>query len=98
MSNSDRHLARRPSIAVIGDARITLGSRHEALAHAVGCGVVAAGYRLVTGGMGGVMEAAPRGARDPANWFDGVGNGILTGTNPRQATHGREPRRESGSQ
>jgi len=85
MSNSDRQIARRPSIAVIGDARITPGSRHEALAHAIGCGLVDAGYRLVTGGMGGVMEAAHRGARDSANWYDGAGIGILPGTNPGQA-------------
>src|SRR3546814_12882286 len=31
------------------------------------------------------MEAAHRGARDSANWFDGAGIGILPGTNPGQA-------------
>ncbi|MDQ3286903.1 MAG: TIGR00725 family protein [Pseudomonadota bacterium] len=55
------------------------------LAHSVGSGLIDAGYRLVTGGMGGVMEAAHRGARDSKNWFEGAGIGILPGTNAGQA-------------
>ena len=73
------------NVAVIGDARIRRGGAQERLAYEIGRGVIEANYRLVTGGMGGVMEAAHRGARAAASWRDGVGIGLLPGSDPDQA-------------
>lgn len=77
--------ARRVCIAVVGDARLEAGHHRAALAEALGRGLVAAGFRVVTGGMGGVMLAAHRGVRSSAAWFEGAGIGILPGSDVRQA-------------
>ena len=73
------------NVAVIGDARIRRGERQEQLAYEIGRGLIDSGYRLVTGGMGGVMDAAHRGARDSPFWRDGAGIGLLPGSDPTQA-------------
>jgi len=75
----------RPCIAVIGDARLAGDDPRRSLAESIGRELVDAGYRVVTGGMGGVMEAAHKGARESPNWFDGAGIGILPGSNISQA-------------
>lgn len=75
----------RPCIAVIGDARLMGDDPRWSLAQSIGRQLVDAGYRVVTGGMGGVMEAAHKGARESPNWFDGAGIGILPGSDISQA-------------
>ncbi len=66
-------LARRvPTVAIIGDAShrreaatattTAAGSANAALAEALGEVLTAAGYQVLCGGMGGIMEAASRGA------------------------------------
>lgn len=75
----------RPCIAVIGNARLPAGDPRLDLAEAIGRQLVDAGYRVITGGMGGVMEAAHKGAHSSANWFDGAGIGILPGSDISQA-------------
>jgi len=75
----------RPCIAVVGDARLAPDDPRRDLAESIGRMLVDAGYRLVTGGMGGVMEAAHKGARNSPNWFDGAGIGILPGSDVAQA-------------
>jgi len=76
---------RRLSVAVVGDARIPSGGHRDQLAFDIGQGVVDAGNRLITGGMGGVMEAAHRGARASSQWHEGAGLGLLPGSDPAQA-------------
>lgn len=52
-----------PSIvAVIGDGTVAEGSASHLLAERVGEALVDAGFRVLTGGLGGIMEAASRGA------------------------------------
>jgi hypothetical protein len=75
----------RPCIAVIGDARLAMGDCRRRLAESIGRGLIDAGHRVVTGGMGGIMEAAHKGARESPNWFDGAGIGILPGSDVGQA-------------
>jgi uncharacterized protein (TIGR00725 family) len=77
--------ARRACIAVVGDARLETGHPRAALAEALGRGLVDAGFRVVTGGMGGAMQAAHRGVRSSAAWFEGAGIGILPGSDAGQA-------------
>jgi uncharacterized protein (TIGR00725 family) len=78
-----RPLTRRPVVAVVGGAR---GSR--ALlnsAEQLGRALNEAGYRLATGGLGGVMEAASRGARSSEAWREGDIVGVLPGLDPADA-------------
>lgn len=63
-----------PVIAVVGAGRID--SETEKLAEAVGHEIAKAGLWLVCGGLGGVMEAASRGARNTG----GMTIGLLPGT------------------
>jgi uncharacterized protein (TIGR00730 family) len=53
-----------PCVTVFGSARFTPGHHAYALARAVGFGLARAGFTVMTGGGGGVMEAANRGARE----------------------------------
>lgn len=48
-------------------------------AEAIGAGLVNAGLRVATGGLGGVMTAASRGARLAAGWTEGSVVGVLPG-------------------
>lgn len=70
-------MPRRPQVAVIGahDASPAV----LAAAEAIGRGLVDAGCRVVTGGLGGVMEAASRGGRSSARATGGDVVGILPG-------------------
>jgi uncharacterized protein (TIGR00725 family) len=75
----------RPCIAIVGNARLAPDDVRQVLAEDIARGIVDAGFRVVTGGMGGVMEAAHRGVRSSPNWFDGAGIGILPGSGIHQA-------------
>ena len=77
-------LKRRFVLAVIGNAGV-LPPETEALAVDLGRRAIEAGFRLVTGGLSGVMEAAARGARASPSWRDGDILGILPGYDRRAA-------------
>jgi len=53
-----------PAVTVFGSARTPEEHPNYALARGVGASVGRAGYAVITGGGGGLMEAANRGARD----------------------------------
>jgi uncharacterized protein (TIGR00725 family) len=74
---------RRSIVAVIGNG--VASDAAAALAERVGCSVVDAGFRLVTGGLGGVMEAASRGAHQSAAYREGDVLGILPGADAATA-------------
>ncbi len=61
------------------------GSVQYGLAEEVGCAVIEAGFTLVTGGLGGIMEAACRGARSSNVWVEGTIIGILPGNDASAA-------------
>ena len=63
----------RPQISVVGAGAPSAEAERQA--EAVGAAIAAAGATLVCGGLGGVMEAASRGARERG----GVTIGILPG-------------------
>jgi uncharacterized protein (TIGR00725 family) len=68
---------RRPVVAVVGN---NLPSDHAfAIAEELGRLIVERGFRLVTGGRGGIMEAASRGAHSAAGYREGDVIGILPG-------------------
>ncbi|MCC6228502.1 MAG: acyl-CoA synthetase [Phycisphaerales bacterium] len=76
---------RRPLIAVIGDAKLERGSVKDKLAEDVGCALIDSGYRVLTGGLGGVMESACRGARSSKYYVSGDTVGVLPGHDPGEA-------------
>jgi len=67
------------AIAVVGPA--DAAPAELAVAEEVGAAIAAAGWTVVTGGLGGVMEAASRGARSRL----GATIGILPGPDPDEA-------------
>jgi uncharacterized protein (TIGR00725 family) len=77
--------ARRSLIAVIGDAQLDSGSPVETVVEDIGRALVDAGYRVLTGGLGGVMEAACRGARSSKKYQPGDTIAVLPGHDPREA-------------
>ncbi|AKT38313.1 hypothetical protein [Chondromyces crocatus] len=72
---------RRPLAAVIGSTRAT--EQQLALAHELGTALVDCGFRVVTGGLGGVMDAALRGARASSRYQSGDTLAVL----PSYRTH-----------
>ena len=76
---------RRPLVAVVGRGDIPAGHSLWDLAHAIGRGIVDAGCRLATGGLGGVMAAASQGARSSEGYREGDVVGVLPGRNPDEA-------------
>ena len=77
--------ARRRLVAVIGDAKVAAGSLKDLLAEDVGRLLVDAGFRVLTGGLGGVMEAACRGARSSSRYQSGDTVAVLPGHDPADA-------------
>lgn len=76
---------RKLLIAVIGDASIPPDHKKYVLAMECGNLLIEHGYRVVTGGLGGVMEAASRGARISPSYVDGDTIAILPGLDPGNA-------------
>lgn len=70
---------RRAVVAVIGAASEPLAAALEEAAFALGRGLVDAGHRLVTGGLGGVMRVVSAGGRASRHCTDGSILGILPG-------------------
>jgi hypothetical protein len=76
--------ARRPVLAIIGEGG-SLADEVAAHAHALGKLAVDAGFRLVTGGRDGVMEAASRGAHASERYREGDVIGVLPGYDRHEA-------------
>ena len=76
---------RRAVISVIGDAGVQPGSATYEMACDVGRLAVDAGFRVMTGGLGGVMEAACKGAHASALYREGDTIGILPQLDPAAA-------------
>jgi uncharacterized protein (TIGR00725 family) len=76
---------RRRTVAVIGDGEVLPGSLKYELALQVGRVLCDRGFQVVTGGLGGVMEAASRGARESSAWTPGTTVALLPGSDPADA-------------
>lgn len=77
--------ARRHIVAVVGDARLPDGDMRLEIARACGRLLIDAGFRLITGGLGGVMRAASAGARSSDSYRPGDTIGLLPGHDPDSA-------------
>ena len=75
--------ARRRVLGVVGSGNAS----HEEKAAALALGELAidAGFRVVTGGLGGVMEAASKGARRSAKYVEGDVIGVIPGADVSEA-------------
>jgi uncharacterized protein (TIGR00725 family) len=80
---SDTRATRRRIVAVVGNASPSAQAWCEA--ETLGRMIVERGYRVVTGGLGGVMQAASRGARSAANYREGDVVGVIPGADPASA-------------
>jgi uncharacterized protein (TIGR00725 family) len=92
-----------PIVAVIGDGAAPEGSPAYTLAERLGQALVDAGYRVLTGGLGGIMEAASRGGARSAAHGPASVIALLPGHEPEDANphvdvalatglgHGRNP-------
>jgi len=78
-------MLRRPVISVIGDAAIEPGCAKEQFAFSLGNELVSNGYRVLSGGLGGVMEAVSRGAHASPAYREGDVIAVLPGNDPAQA-------------
>lgn len=76
---------RRRTVAVIGDGDEPEGSPKYELARQIGRLLCERGFRVLTGGLGGVMEAASRGARESGAWTPGTVVALLPGLDPDDA-------------
>jgi uncharacterized protein (TIGR00725 family) len=74
---------RRISIGIIGDAGVERDSEQYKLAFNLGKILVENGYRIINGGMSGIMEAACLGAKSALNYQEGIVIGILPGFDPQ---------------
>ena len=54
----------QPCVTVFGSARFDEGHRYYGLAREIGSSLAREGFAIMTGGGGGIMEAANRGAKD----------------------------------
>jgi len=79
------NLKRRPMVAVVGDASTDPAGAKAVAARQVGALIIERRWRLVTGGMGGVMKEASAGARASVAWVDGDIIGIAPGSDPETA-------------
>ena len=62
---------RRKIVAVIGNKHVDEGSIRQQMAYDIGKALVDNGYRVLTGGVNGVMKAAMEGARASKNYREG---------------------------
>lgn len=86
-AQSNQIPVRRALIAIIGDAALEPGCDKDSLAENLGRALIDAGYRVLTGGLGGVMESACRGARSSSKYVAGDTVGVLPGHNPGEANN-----------
>ncbi len=77
----------RRQVSVIGSGSCEQDSELARLAEEVGRGIADAGAVLVCGGMGGVMEAASRGAADAGGTVIGIVPTEAVGDANRHCTH-----------
>jgi hypothetical protein len=80
-----RQTDRRAVVAVVGDGTLAEGASSRTLARRLGCALVSAGYRVVCGGRGGVMEEVCRGAHEAPEYLDGSTIGVMPGGSHREA-------------
>jgi uncharacterized protein (TIGR00725 family) len=78
-------MTRKAIIGVCGDSNPPPNDIRLQMAERLGRKLIDSGYRIITGGLGGIMEAASKGARSSKNHQNGDIIGILPGFEPEDA-------------
>lgn len=78
-------MERRKIVAVIGSGSTTKGNEDYQLAERIGRILVDMGFRVLTGGLNGIMEAAMKGARSSTRYSEGDTIAILPGIDPEDS-------------
>jgi uncharacterized protein (TIGR00725 family) len=78
-------MSRRKLIAIIGGSVQNCTEKDYETAFNLGKLLIENGFRIMTGGYGGVMEAASKGARSSSNYREGDIVGILSSISPEDA-------------
>jgi uncharacterized protein (TIGR00725 family) len=79
-------MKKRPLIAVIGDgSQDTMTEEKTRLSENLGEALISNGYRIICGGLGGVMDSIAKGAKRSSNYQDGDLIGVLPGFDPEDA-------------
>ena len=78
-------MMRRKLIAVLGSASENCTAAQYDFALELGKALVEAGFRLLTGGYDGIMEAALKGAKNAANYHEGDTLAVIMSLNPDDA-------------
>jgi uncharacterized protein (TIGR00725 family) len=76
---------RRRTVAVIGSGSVKEGEIAYEMALKVGSLLIDNGFRVLTGGLGGVMEAAMKGARSSPVYHEGDTIAVIPGLFPEDA-------------
>ncbi len=79
-------MRRKPVIGVIGGNTQTASSKDIEISEEVGKELIDAGYRIICGGLGGVMESVARGAHSSERYTEGSIIGILPGLSKDDAS------------
>jgi len=79
-------MKRKLVIAVIGGNTQTATSKDLTIAEEVGYTLIDNGYRILSGGLGGVMEAASRGGRSSQKHQNGDIVGVIPGLDTTEAS------------
>ena len=74
-----------PQIAIIGSGNINEGTEIYSIAQELGKCLIDAGYTIICGGLGGVMEAVCKGAKNSTSYKDGMTVGILPSLDTKTA-------------
>jgi hypothetical protein len=75
----------RKTIAIVGDSNIDNDPKKQQIAFETGKILIDNGYRIISGGLGGVMEAAFKGAHASEKYKEGDTIGILPMFSPLEA-------------
>jgi uncharacterized protein (TIGR00725 family) len=73
---------RKITVSVIGASYVKPDSKEYRLSLDLGKKMIDSGYRIITGGMSGIMEAVCQGAKNSDNYQEGDVIGILPGFDP----------------
>lgn len=73
---------RRISVGVVGDAGVERDSSIYILAERLGKALIENDFRIISGGMTGIMEAVARGAKSSSKYQEGLCIGILPSFDP----------------
>jgi len=79
-------MSRLKLISVVGNGDLEADDPRAVLAESIGRALVDAGYGILTGGLGGVMDCASRGARSSPAHRPGMIVGVIPGMDPAAAS------------